>query len=198
MPVSVRRVTAAETFPLRQRVLRPHETADALSTPPGNDEAVHLAAVEDRTVVGTTVVMRKPRLGHERESRRGDYGEWQRPNTNTAKGSAQPCCVQCSHTSRGMVAARCGATLGSRPVLLRARRDSSPGAMSGTIPISVLTSRWNCGSGEGRARSRNAPAPRAGACWLLGTRRVDHALTRLEPSLSWHCSRHGRRSVRVA
>jgi len=52
-------VTAAETFPLRQRVLRPHETVDALSTPQGNDEAVHLAAVEDETVVGTAVVMRE-------------------------------------------------------------------------------------------------------------------------------------------
>ena len=52
-------MTAAETFPLRQRVLRPHETADALSMRPGNDEAVHLAAVEDGTVVGTAVVMRE-------------------------------------------------------------------------------------------------------------------------------------------
>ena len=168
MPVSVRRVTAAETFPLRQRVLRPHETADALSTPPGNGEAVHLAAVEDGTVVGTAVVMREAALGHEPERRRGDYGEWQRPKTNAAKGSGQRCCVRCSHMSRGMVAACCGATLGSRPVRSTSVRDSSPGAMSGTIPISVLTSRWNCKSGEGRARNRNAPAPRAGACWLWG------------------------------
>jgi GNAT superfamily N-acetyltransferase len=59
MPLSVQRVTAAETFPLRQRVLRPHETADALSTPPDDGEAVHLAAVEDGTVVGAAVVMRE-------------------------------------------------------------------------------------------------------------------------------------------
>ena len=49
-------MTAAETFPLRQRILRPHETADALSTPPNDSEAVHLAAVENGTVVGTAVV----------------------------------------------------------------------------------------------------------------------------------------------
>jgi GNAT superfamily N-acetyltransferase len=59
MPLSVQRVTAAETFPLRQRVLRPHETADELSVPPGDGEAVHLAAIEDGTVVGTAVVMRE-------------------------------------------------------------------------------------------------------------------------------------------
>ena len=59
MPLWVQRVTAAETFPLRQRILRPDETADALSTPPGDGEAVHLAAVEDGTVVGTAVVMRE-------------------------------------------------------------------------------------------------------------------------------------------
>ena len=57
MPLSIRRVAAAETFPLRQRVLRPHETADALATHPNDGEAVHLAAVEDGTVVGTAMVL---------------------------------------------------------------------------------------------------------------------------------------------
>jgi len=59
MALSVRRVTAAETFPLRQRVLRPHETADELSAPPAGSEVVHLAAIEDGTVVGTAIVMRE-------------------------------------------------------------------------------------------------------------------------------------------
>ena len=59
MPLSVERVTAAETFPLRQRVLRPHETTDALSTAPGASEAVHFAALDDGIVVGTAVVSRE-------------------------------------------------------------------------------------------------------------------------------------------
>ena len=57
VPLSIQRVTAAETFPLRQRVLRPHETADALATDPNDGEAVHLAAVQDGTVVGTAIVL---------------------------------------------------------------------------------------------------------------------------------------------
>jgi len=59
VPLSVRRVTAAETFPLRQRVLRPHETADELSALAADGDVVHLAAIEDGTVVGTAVVMRE-------------------------------------------------------------------------------------------------------------------------------------------
>jgi predicted GNAT family N-acyltransferase len=50
-------VTAAETFPLRQRVLRPHETTDALATHAGEVETVHIAVVEDGTVIGCAMIM---------------------------------------------------------------------------------------------------------------------------------------------
>jgi GNAT superfamily N-acetyltransferase len=56
VPLSIQRATAAETFPLRQRVLRPHETDDALSMCRDDCEPVHFAAVEDGTVVGTAVL----------------------------------------------------------------------------------------------------------------------------------------------
>jgi predicted GNAT family N-acyltransferase len=53
----IRRVTAAETFPLRQRVLRPHETTDALSTQSNAGEIVHLAVVEQGAVIGCAMIM---------------------------------------------------------------------------------------------------------------------------------------------
>jgi len=57
--ISVQRVTAAETFPLRQRVLRPHEATDAFSSPPDDSDAAHFAALDDGIVVGTAVVWRE-------------------------------------------------------------------------------------------------------------------------------------------
>jgi predicted GNAT family N-acyltransferase len=54
---AVRRVTAAETFPLRQRVLRPHESTDVLATHSDDGETVHLAVVEAGIVIGCAMVM---------------------------------------------------------------------------------------------------------------------------------------------
>jgi GNAT superfamily N-acetyltransferase len=58
--ITIRRVKASETFPLRQRVLRPHQTVDEMSLP-GDDDADtgHFAAVEDGEVVGTASVRRE-------------------------------------------------------------------------------------------------------------------------------------------
>jgi GNAT superfamily N-acetyltransferase len=44
---------------LRQRVLRPHETTDALATQSDAGETVHLAAVEQGTVIGCAMIMRE-------------------------------------------------------------------------------------------------------------------------------------------
>jgi GNAT superfamily N-acetyltransferase len=59
-PVTVRveRVGAATTFPLRQRVLRPHQKVDELASPDDDArDAGHFAAFDlDGTVVGTASV----------------------------------------------------------------------------------------------------------------------------------------------
>jgi len=59
--VSIERVAAAVTFPLRQRVLRPHETLAQMALPGDDDpEAGHFAAVvPDGAVVGTATVRRE-------------------------------------------------------------------------------------------------------------------------------------------
>jgi GNAT superfamily N-acetyltransferase len=66
MTVRVERVAPAVTFPLRQRVLRPHQTVEQMALP--GDEApdsAHFAAVEtegspdSRVVVGTASVRRE-------------------------------------------------------------------------------------------------------------------------------------------
>jgi GNAT superfamily N-acetyltransferase len=54
---SIERVTAAATFPLRQRVLRPHETVDALAN---GGETTHFAVVEEGSVIGCAMVMPEP------------------------------------------------------------------------------------------------------------------------------------------
>jgi GNAT superfamily N-acetyltransferase len=62
VPTSVRRVPAEVTLPLRQRVLRPHETIDQMRLP-GDDDADtgHFAAFDDDgAVVGTASVRREP------------------------------------------------------------------------------------------------------------------------------------------
>jgi GNAT superfamily N-acetyltransferase len=59
--VTVRRVDAGATLPLRQRVLRPHETLEELRLP-GDDlpESGHFAAFDDEgRVVGTASVRRE-------------------------------------------------------------------------------------------------------------------------------------------
>jgi len=60
MSVEIQRVTAAQTFPLRQRVLRPHDTIDELSQPDdGHRDTAHFAAVEDGNVIGAASVRRE-------------------------------------------------------------------------------------------------------------------------------------------
>jgi GNAT superfamily N-acetyltransferase len=53
VPWTIERVTAAATFPLRQRVLRPHETTDALA---GAAETAHFAVIEAGRVIGCGMV----------------------------------------------------------------------------------------------------------------------------------------------
>jgi GNAT superfamily N-acetyltransferase len=56
----IRPVTAAETFPLRQRVLRPHETFDELARRRGGDsDPCHFAAQDAGTVIGSASVGRE-------------------------------------------------------------------------------------------------------------------------------------------
>jgi predicted GNAT family N-acyltransferase len=60
--VTVRRVDAAVTFPLRQRVLRPHENVTEMALAGDDDpDSGHFAVVdEDGEVVGTASVRREP------------------------------------------------------------------------------------------------------------------------------------------
>lgn len=60
MPVRIERVNAAETFALRQRVLRPHQRVEELSLPGDDDpDAGHFAAVDDGAIIGTASVRRE-------------------------------------------------------------------------------------------------------------------------------------------
>lgn len=61
MSVEVRAVPAAVTYPLRQQVLRPHETLDQLVLPGDDDpDSGHFAAYQGDAVVGTASVRREP------------------------------------------------------------------------------------------------------------------------------------------
>jgi GNAT superfamily N-acetyltransferase len=57
MSFEVRRATAAETFPLRQRVLRPDDTTDELSD--RGSDFDHFAASTDGEVIGSAAVRRE-------------------------------------------------------------------------------------------------------------------------------------------
>jgi len=57
--VDVRKVEAADTLALRQRVLRPHQTIDELAREMDERDAVYFAAVEDGAVIGTASVHRE-------------------------------------------------------------------------------------------------------------------------------------------
>ncbi|MGO9877170.1 MAG: GNAT family N-acetyltransferase [Acidimicrobiia bacterium] len=60
MSVQIQRVTAAQTFPLRQRVLRPHDPLDELASPVDDDsETAHFAAIDEGTVIGAASVQRE-------------------------------------------------------------------------------------------------------------------------------------------
>jgi len=59
-PVQVQRVDAAVTRPLRQRVLRPHETVEQLVLPGDDDpDSGHFAVLEGAEVVATGSVRRE-------------------------------------------------------------------------------------------------------------------------------------------
>jgi GNAT superfamily N-acetyltransferase len=57
--VQIQRLTAAETFSLRQRILRPHDTFDELSLLDDDLDACHFGAVDDGTVIGAASVRRE-------------------------------------------------------------------------------------------------------------------------------------------
>jgi GNAT superfamily N-acetyltransferase len=60
-PVQVQRVDAAVTRPLRQRVLRPHETLEQLVLPGDDDpDSAHFAVLEGDEVLATGSVRREP------------------------------------------------------------------------------------------------------------------------------------------
>ncbi|MGI8754208.1 MAG: GNAT family N-acetyltransferase [Acidimicrobiales bacterium] len=58
MPIEIQRVAASATAPLRQQVLRPHQTVDELVSD-DDEQAVHFAAVDHREVIGTASVRRE-------------------------------------------------------------------------------------------------------------------------------------------
>jgi GNAT superfamily N-acetyltransferase len=82
--VAIRRVDATVTFPLRQKVLRPHETLAELAVPgDGDPDNGHFAAVDgDGEVVGTASVRREPPPWEEAMSRPG----WRLRGMATAEG----------------------------------------------------------------------------------------------------------------
>jgi GNAT superfamily N-acetyltransferase len=57
----LRRITAAEARPLRQRILRPHQRVEDVGFPHDeDDDTVHLGAFVDGTLVGIATVHREP------------------------------------------------------------------------------------------------------------------------------------------
>jgi GNAT superfamily N-acetyltransferase len=61
MTVRVERVDASAGLPLRQRVLRPHQTLEELRSPDDDDpETGHYAALVDGNVIATASVRREP------------------------------------------------------------------------------------------------------------------------------------------
>lgn len=60
MTLTVERVPADRTYPLRQRILRPHETLEQLALPGDDDpESGHFAAIDGGVVVGTASIRRE-------------------------------------------------------------------------------------------------------------------------------------------
>jgi len=58
---SYRRISAAETLPLRQRILRPHQRVEDVAFPhDDDDDTLHLGAFVDGTLVGIATVHREP------------------------------------------------------------------------------------------------------------------------------------------
>jgi GNAT superfamily N-acetyltransferase len=56
----VEQVKAGVTYPLRQRVLRPHQTIDQMAFPGDDDtDSAHFAALDDGAAVGTGSVQRE-------------------------------------------------------------------------------------------------------------------------------------------
>jgi GNAT superfamily N-acetyltransferase len=73
MAHDVRQVTAAETYPLRQRVLRPHQTVAEVGSPADADaDAGHYAAYRDGEVVGVVTVL------HQSPDDEPDHRRWWR------------------------------------------------------------------------------------------------------------------------
>jgi ribosomal protein S18 acetylase RimI-like enzyme len=64
VPFVVRRVTAAETRPLRQRILRPHQRVEQLVFAHDDDvETLHAAAFVGEVIVGTATIHPEPMPG---------------------------------------------------------------------------------------------------------------------------------------
>ena len=60
-PLAVRPVTAAETRPLRQRILRPHQRPEQLVYPHDDaPETLHVAAFDGDAMVGTATIHLEP------------------------------------------------------------------------------------------------------------------------------------------
>ncbi len=68
--MEVRSITAADTRPLRQAVLRPHQTIDELVFPGEEDPvAGHLGVFDDEELIGVVSIFPEPREA-------GDDGGW--------------------------------------------------------------------------------------------------------------------------
>jgi GNAT superfamily N-acetyltransferase len=60
MSVRIEQVSAARTHPLRNRILRPHQTLEEMAWPGDDDaESAHFAAVDGDEVIGTASVLRE-------------------------------------------------------------------------------------------------------------------------------------------
>ncbi|MBC7813276.1 MAG: GNAT family N-acetyltransferase [Burkholderiales bacterium] len=59
--VTIKPISAAETRPMRQRILRPHQTVEQLNYPGDDDvDALHIGAFIDDTLVGVASFSRQP------------------------------------------------------------------------------------------------------------------------------------------
>jgi GNAT superfamily N-acetyltransferase len=96
--VDILRVAAEATWPLRQQVLRPHQTIDQMAFPDDHDaDTGHYAAVEKGEMIGTARVSRQPApWAPEREP------SWRLRGMATAEG----------HRSQGIGAALLAAVVG--------------------------------------------------------------------------------------
>ena len=111
-------VAAAETWPLRKRILRPHQEGDAVVLPGDDDpRAAHIGA---RDAAGELVGSRPSPaglpVGAGAHRRLAPARAWRRPEERRRRGSAHSCSLRrCSHVARARRERWSGATRASAP-----------------------------------------------------------------------------------